>query len=51
MPGLGLLEAGETATPAPMEAALADGTKIELLRVKNSWGGIRPDRWKVETGR
>jgi hypothetical protein len=28
-----------------MEKALADGTKIIFVRVKNSWGGIRPDRW------
>ena len=46
VPGIGLLAAGETATPAQMEAALADGTKIEFIRVKNSWGGIRPDRWR-----
>ena len=46
VPGIGLLKAGETATPAQMEAALADGTKIEFIRVKNSWGGIRPDRWR-----
>ncbi len=45
VPGIGLLKAGETATPAQMEAALADDTKIEFIRVKNSWGGIRPDRW------
>lgn len=45
VPGVGLLEAGKPATPQQMDAALADGTKIEFLRVKNSWGGIRPDRW------
>ncbi len=45
VPGLGLLEAGKPATPAQMDAALSDGTKIEFVRVKNSWGGIRPDRW------
>ena len=45
VPGIGLLKAGEQATPQQMEAALADGTKIEFVRVKNSWGGIRPDRW------
>ncbi len=28
-----------------MQAALSDDTKILFLRVKNSWGGIRPDRW------
>ena len=26
-----------------MTKALADGTKIQFVRVKNSWGGIRPD--------
>lgn len=45
VPGLGLLEAGKQATPEEMEKALADGTKIQFVRVKNSWGGIRPDRW------
>jgi len=47
VPGVGLLRAGEQATSAQMEAALADGTKIEFVRVKNSWGGLRPDRWDV----
>jgi hypothetical protein len=45
VPGVGLLKAGEQATAQQMEKALADGTKIEFVRVKNSWGGIRPDRW------
>jgi hypothetical protein len=45
VPGVGLLKAGETATPDQMTKALADGTKILFVRVKNSWGGIRPDRW------
>jgi hypothetical protein len=45
VPGVGLLKAGENATPQQMQAALADGTKIQFVRVKNSWGGIRPDRW------
>jgi hypothetical protein len=45
VPGVGLLKAGEPATKEQMTAALADGTKIQFLRVKNSWGGIRPDRW------
>ena len=45
VPGLGLLKAGVQATPAEMDKALADGTTIEFVRVKNSWGGIRPDRW------
>ena len=45
VPGLGLLKAGQPATPDQMQKALADGTKIQFVRVKNSWGGIRPDRW------
>ena len=45
VPGVGLLEAGKQATKRQMEKALADGTKIEFVRVKNSWGGIRSDRW------
>ncbi len=45
VPGIGLLKAGEDATPEQMKAALADETKILFVRVKNSWGGIRPDRW------
>lgn len=45
VPGLGLLKAGEQATPEQMQQALADDTQIQFVRVKNSWGGIRPDRW------
>lgn len=45
VPGVGLLKAGEQATAEEMEKALADGTQIQFVRVKNSWGGIRPDRW------
>ena len=45
VPGLGLLKAGVQATPEQLTKALADGTKIVFVRVKNSWGGIRPDRW------
>ncbi|MBX3186625.1 MAG: hypothetical protein KF819_06405 [Labilithrix sp.] len=45
VPGVGLLKAGEQATAEQMQAALAEGTKIQFVRVKNSWGGIRPDRW------
>lgn len=47
VPGVGLLKAGEPATPQQMEAALADGTKIQFIRIKNSWGGLRPDRWST----
>jgi len=45
VPGIGVLKAGVQATPQQMQAALADGTKIQFVRIKNSWGGIRPDRW------
>jgi hypothetical protein len=45
VPGVGLLKAGQPATKEQMDKALADGTKIIFVRVKNSWGGIRPDRW------
>lgn len=45
VPGFGTLKAGETATPAQMTAALSDETKISFLRMKNSWGSFRPDRW------
>lgn len=45
VPGLGLLKAGELATDEEMQAALSDDTVIEFIRVKNSWGGLRPDRW------
>jgi hypothetical protein len=45
VPGLGILKAGEPATKEQMDKALSDDTKIVFLRVKNSWGGIRPDRW------
>jgi hypothetical protein len=45
VPGVGLLKAGENATPEQMQKALSDDTKIVFVRVKNSWGGIRPDRW------
>jgi hypothetical protein len=45
VPGVGLLKAGQPATTEEMEKALAEETKIEFVRVKNSWGGLRPDRW------
>jgi len=46
----GLLEAGITLDPtdaedaAKLEAALLPSTRIKLLRTKNSWGALRPDR-------
>lgn len=45
VPGLGLLEAGKQATREEMDKALSDDTVIQFVRVKNSWGSIRPDRW------
>jgi len=45
VPGVGLLKAGEQATREQMDKALSDDTKLVFVRVKNSWGGIRPDRW------
>ena len=45
VPGFGTLAAGVDATPAQLAAALDPQTQIVFLRVKNSWGGIRPDRW------
>lgn len=39
------LLAGADATADKLEAALANDTKIEFFRVKNSWGADRPDRW------
>ena len=46
----GLLKAGETLDPndpedaAKLDALLLDSTEIEFLRIKNSWGSLRPDR-------
>jgi hypothetical protein len=45
VPGFGTLKAGVQATPEQETAALGDAVVISFLRVKNSWGGIRPDRW------
>ncbi len=45
-----LLEAGKTLDPkkpadaALLRSALGSGTEVQFLRVKNSWGGARPDR-------
>ena len=45
-----LLEAGKTLDPkkpadaALLKSALGAGTDVQFLRVKNSWGGARPDR-------
>ncbi len=46
----GLLEAGKTLDPedpedaAKLEALLLSSTEIQFLRIKNSWGSLRPDR-------
>lgn len=40
-----LLKAGEDATAEQLEQALANNTTIDFLRVKNSWGAYRADRW------
>ena len=45
VPGFGTLKAGEPATADQMKAALADTATISFLRIKNSWGAYRPDRW------
>jgi hypothetical protein len=45
VPQFGTLKAGQQATKEQMDAALSDQTQIVFIRVKNSWGGIRPDRW------
>lgn len=45
VPGFGTLKAGEPATPEQLQAALSDEAKITFLRIKNSWGSFRPDRW------
>jgi hypothetical protein len=37
VPGYGSLEAGVDATPAQLDAALADEAQVRFLRVKNSW--------------
>ena len=37
VPGFGSLEAGVDATPAQLNAALADEAQVRFLRVKNSW--------------
>jgi hypothetical protein len=42
-----LLEAGKTVSdPKLLNGALDPKTTVEFFRVKNSWGAIRPDRWR-----
>ncbi len=45
VPGFGTLKAGESATADQLQAALADEAQLSFLRIKNSWGSFRPDRW------
>jgi hypothetical protein len=45
-----VLEVGKTYAASDMKAALNPGAKVEMFRVKNSWGGLRPDRWSVGNG-
>jgi hypothetical protein len=40
-----VLKAGEPASAADLAEALKPSTKIEFIRVKNSWGVDRADRW------
>jgi hypothetical protein len=40
-----LLKAGVAATPEQLKSALDPKAKIEFIRIKNSWGSYRPDRW------
>ena len=45
VPGFGTLPVGVLETrPAALAALLDDKTKIEFIRIKNSWGSVRPDR-------
>lgn len=47
VPGFGTLKAGTKVTdPKALEAALSPQATIKFLRIKNSWGSFRPDRWK-----
>ncbi len=51
VPGFGTLSAGTVETrPEALAAALDPAAKIELIRVKNSWGSYRPDRQFVLPG-
>ena len=49
VPGFGSLEAGKPATDAQKKAALDPAAKIRFIRIKNSWGAYRPDRWDTST--
>ncbi len=46
VPGFGTLSAGVDETrPEALEAALDPSAEIKFIRIKNSWGTYRPDRW------
>jgi hypothetical protein len=49
VPGFGALEAGTIANDAQKKAALDPAAKIRFIRIKNSWGAYRPDRWDTST--
>lgn len=47
VPGFGTLKAGvEVTDPEALDAALDPSAKITFIRIKNSWGAFRPDRWQ-----
>jgi hypothetical protein len=51
VPGFGTLPAGVVETrPEALAAALAPESKIEFIRVKNSWGTHRPDPLQIGPG-
>ncbi len=45
VPGFGTLKAGTPATQDQLKASLSPAAKIKFIRIKNSWGAYRPDRW------
>jgi hypothetical protein len=45
VPGFGTLKAGVLETrPEALSAALSDSATMSFIRIKNSWGAVRPDR-------
>jgi hypothetical protein len=40
-----VLEVGKQATTADMKLALDPAATLQIVRIKNSWGSYRPDRW------
>jgi hypothetical protein len=46
VPGFGTLKAGTAETrPEALTAALDNKAVVKFIRIKNSWGTYRPDRW------